>query len=695
MGKINTPPPNALSKILNPLELKKSRVYFRFGLILRSCILLFSIFTFNNFTFGQRSNIDKFTTWTSAIADISNKIYNELICNKEFCQLKEKIFVPPIIITDVSDTNPVIKNMRHVLILNLNKTIEIQNKKQVESLKLPENLFTEEKNNNSSRIRFEIKGAILNSLLSFTQANIIDCQNNFKVLISLNSCLHFQSCIDIYNQLFETKDQLNSYFSRYQNDEFFIYKLEEFIDKGNFQNNLKILSLHEINKQFISEGIHIDTNIIRETIDLVFEPPNHSSCETPYYCKIGDYAGNLNRVIAYIALSKNAFWQEYLRYNYCYKMPQTPNNANDYLYKLDSLNDLNTKILQPIYNRYYRFQQVEIAHSIGLHKRSNWQDNLNKDGASYKEYTQSKILDYLYDCNVKKADKIFVISEGHDITKKILKGINYYSLGGENDDYILDVKQTKSENKEKIRIYAELSKKNKTIFTNEIELNVKKRTIEKILPFGIGTWIMDNLGIGPKFSEESETTKDSTGKVISVNGQKVISDTTKFKTDSLSNNDTILSKKDIEKLKNDTAKLKGDNKKLKSDNDKLRQGIQPPLMIHAVLNFNNFDSIPLYFALDSFKLENYHLEILDKISKNVTSWVKDSIYIKGFTDYLGPEGYNMDLSYKRAKSVWDYLYQKHAVARIITVGRLEAKEKMHQNNLDRKVMIYYKLYKKR
>jgi len=76
----------------------------------------------------------------------------------------------------------------------------------------------------------------------------------------------------------------------------------------------------------------------------------------------------------------------------------------------------------------------------------------------------------------------------------------------------------------------------------------------------------------------------------------------------------------------------------------------------------------VFYEFDSWKLTKESFSELNKLVKLLSDNKKISVEIDGYTDAVGTDAYNLDLSEKRARSVMDYLVEKGIIA-----GRLSFK----------------------
>jgi outer membrane protein OmpA-like peptidoglycan-associated protein len=78
-----------------------------------------------------------------------------------------------------------------------------------------------------------------------------------------------------------------------------------------------------------------------------------------------------------------------------------------------------------------------------------------------------------------------------------------------------------------------------------------------------------------------------------------------------------------------------------------------------------FDS-GLMFDVDSYQLKPATKDNLSQLSKTLTKYDDTNILIEGHTDNTGEEGYNIDLSEKRAESVADFIKDQGVQTKRIT-----------------------------
>jgi outer membrane protein OmpA-like peptidoglycan-associated protein len=78
----------------------------------------------------------------------------------------------------------------------------------------------------------------------------------------------------------------------------------------------------------------------------------------------------------------------------------------------------------------------------------------------------------------------------------------------------------------------------------------------------------------------------------------------------------------------------------------------------------------VYFGFNKDELTDEGKAELDKLVTESDTWKKYFISIEGYTDQIGPEEYNMQLSKRRAESVVRYLVLNHNIPahRIYTIG---------------------------
>ena len=66
----------------------------------------------------------------------------------------------------------------------------------------------------------------------------------------------------------------------------------------------------------------------------------------------------------------------------------------------------------------------------------------------------------------------------------------------------------------------------------------------------------------------------------------------------------------------------------------------------------------VYFDFNDYSLDQRSLSELDQISKFLRKHPKLAVRIEGYTDSVGSSTYNLELSTKRAKTVYDYLVDR-------------------------------------
>ena len=102
------------------------------------------------------------------------------------------------------------------------------------------------------------------------------------------------------------------------------------------------------------------------------------------------------------------------------------------------------------------------------------------------------------------------------------------------------------------------------------------------------------------------------------------------------------------------------------------------------------------FDFDSASLKSAFTPTLQKVSEILVRYPHTVIHVVGHTDSLGSEGYNMELSRRRAQSVVDYFVSRGiSPSRLVTVGRGEGEPRATNDTeagrqLNRRVEIYVK-----
>jgi outer membrane protein OmpA-like peptidoglycan-associated protein len=103
----------------------------------------------------------------------------------------------------------------------------------------------------------------------------------------------------------------------------------------------------------------------------------------------------------------------------------------------------------------------------------------------------------------------------------------------------------------------------------------------------------------------------------------------------------------------------------------------------------------VYFDFDTYTLTNEAKNKLDTIIKHYKNKPIKELIIQGYTDDLGSDTYNLDLSIKRAQQCIDYLSKNNFLANHIVVQGFGEQYRMSNNSqnrtLDRRVCIIVKL----
>jgi outer membrane protein OmpA-like peptidoglycan-associated protein len=70
----------------------------------------------------------------------------------------------------------------------------------------------------------------------------------------------------------------------------------------------------------------------------------------------------------------------------------------------------------------------------------------------------------------------------------------------------------------------------------------------------------------------------------------------------------------------------------------------------------------VFYEFDSWKITKESFSELDKLVKLLSDNKKITVEIDGYTDAIGTDAYNLELSQKRARSVLDYLAGKGIIS---------------------------------
>ena len=99
----------------------------------------------------------------------------------------------------------------------------------------------------------------------------------------------------------------------------------------------------------------------------------------------------------------------------------------------------------------------------------------------------------------------------------------------------------------------------------------------------------------------------------------------------------------------------------------------------------------VYFKVNSETIESDFLEPLTGLAENIKNAKNVSLLVNGYTDYTGTSSYNLKLSFRRARAVYDYLVSKGVDGdklRIQALGEIEGTENL---SLNRKVEIKWQI----
>ncbi|MES2619184.1 MAG: OmpA family protein [Bacteroidota bacterium] len=112
----------------------------------------------------------------------------------------------------------------------------------------------------------------------------------------------------------------------------------------------------------------------------------------------------------------------------------------------------------------------------------------------------------------------------------------------------------------------------------------------------------------------------------------------------------------------------------------------------------NFTSFKVNFNVDEFALDNEDILVLDNMAEKATAAGYYEITLSAHTDNDGSDGYNMILSNKRARSVWDYLKSKGVNEKVMDIDWYGERKPEIDNttedakSLNRRVELTLKVY---
>ncbi len=95
---------------------------------------------------------------------------------------------------------------------------------------------------------------------------------------------------------------------------------------------------------------------------------------------------------------------------------------------------------------------------------------------------------------------------------------------------------------------------------------------------------------------------------------------------------------------------------------------------------NNSETV--YFDFGKYELKNETYTIIDKVAEELKNNEKFVLNITGFTDDKGSEGFNIELSLKRANAVRDYLISKGINGEKIIVSAMGKNEPVNDNSTE-------------
>ena len=122
-----------------------------------------------------------------------------------------------------------------------------------------------------------------------------------------------------------------------------------------------------------------------------------------------------------------------------------------------------------------------------------------------------------------------------------------------------------------------------------------------------------------------------------------------------------------------------------------RNAIEPDFIFETL----PIDALPdVFFDFNSAKLKPGMYKVLDRLVDLIKQNKNYKIEIQGYTDDIGKDDYNLNLSQKRAEAVKEYLLEKNISNSVTATGLGESNPKYENTNANikaknRRVEIYF------
>lgn len=111
----------------------------------------------------------------------------------------------------------------------------------------------------------------------------------------------------------------------------------------------------------------------------------------------------------------------------------------------------------------------------------------------------------------------------------------------------------------------------------------------------------------------------------------------------------------------------------------------------VIINNRNITTKNIYFKFNSFKIDSSYMTYLDSIIDILNNNVLYQVEIFGYTDTIGKDDYNVDLSYLRAKNVATFLIEKGIDEKRITYYGKGSHDNIYDEDWkSRKVELHFK-----